>query len=217
MFKRFNIDSRHKRIVLSCIALVTALLISVLQRTDDGDATANKNAVAPPPAISESASGSASSQPAKPALTRARQAKTPVKSREEAIARAVSWLKGQEGGKHHGHTIARHVGKSYAELEDRLVRDDKSIASGFTDMNTAAVAIARTIRHKPNNNRVRSWLGNDESKRRLALRRLFEKPIGRIVYRGGDRRQGNTAVVVLTKWTTNGKLGYRLLTAYVEK
>lgn len=58
---------------------------------------------------------------------------TLVRNRDDAVARAVRWLKAQESGKHRGHTISRHVGKSYADLEDRIRRDNKRIASGFFD------------------------------------------------------------------------------------
>lgn len=211
MFKRFNITPRTQRILLSCIALATAFLIAVLQEKDP-------EAGKPPVEIQDSAATSPSSisTPPKTAVAQARQ-QTPVRNRDDAVARAVRWLNAQEGGKHRGHTIARHVGKSYEQLEDRIQQDNKGVASGFFDLESAAVAIVRTINHKPNKPRVRKWLDDQDSKRRLALRRFFDKPIGRIAYRGGDRRQGNTAVVVLTKWTSKGKQSYRLLTAYVEK
>ena len=116
-----------------------------------------------------------------------------------------------------GHTIARHVGRSCNDLKDRIRQDTESVASGFFDTESASIAIVRTNIHKPNKPRVQKWLAVKDSMRCLALRRFFDKPIGRIAYRGGDRRQGNTAEVVLTKWTSKGKQSCRLLTAYVEK
>jgi hypothetical protein len=206
MLKRFNIDIKTQRIILSVIALATALLIAFLQGDDPRDAKGVADAIAPPAEASEAQQQTADARSV-----------TPVRNRDDAVARAIRWVKAQEGGKHRGHTIARHVGKSYEDLEGRIERDNKRVESGFFDMETAAVAIVRTINHKPNKPRVQKWLMDNDSRRRLALRRFFDKPIGRIVYRGGDRRQGNTAVVVLTKWTSKGKQTYRLLTAYVEK
>lgn len=207
MFKRFKITPRTQRILLSCIALATALLIALLQEKDPEAAKTPAEAA-----------GSMVAAPASSATPNAEARKpTPVRDRKDAIDRAVRWLEAQEGGAHRGHTIARHVGKSYDQLEERIQRDDKRVVSGFFDLETAAIAIVRTINHAPNKPRVRKWLDDKDSQRRLALRRLFDKPIGRIVFRDGDRRQGNTSVVVLTKWTSEGKQSYRLLTAYVEK
>lgn len=196
--------------MLSCIALGTALLIAFLQEKPP------EGGNAPVEVQDTAAITSPSSAPSAAPAAQARQ-QAPVRNRDEAVERAVRWLKAQEGGKHRGHTISRHVGKSYDDLEGRIQRDNKRVASGFFDLESAAVAIVRTINHKPNKPRVRKWLDDNDSQRRLALRRFFDKPIGRIAYRGGDRRQGNTAVVVLTKWTNKGKQSYRLLTAYVEK
>lgn len=210
ILKRLGLTSRAQRMSLSLIALALAAVILVLQGEDGGprDATAApSDEVAAAPGIELSP---------KPTTAAAGQKVARAKTREEAVAQAVRWLKGQEGGKHRGHAIARHVGKSDRALRDRLARDGKSIASGFYDIETAAVAIVRTIRHGPNDQRIKRWLNDDESRRRLAVRRAFDKSIGRIVYRGGDARDGKTAVAVLTKWRTRDKTSYRLLTAYVE-
>jgi hypothetical protein len=110
-----------------------------------------------------------------------------------------------------------HDGKSDKQLKQRLERDNKSVASGFYYLETAAVAIVRTIRHKKSDSRVRRWLGDNDSQRRLALRRAFEKPVGRIVCRDGAARDGKGVVAVLTKWQSKGKTSYPLLTAYVER
>ena len=187
-----------QRISLSLIALLLAIVIGVLQGEPEVDAA---QPIASPP--SDVASGA---EPARSATTR-----------EQAVAKAVRWLERQEGGKHRGHTIDRHVGKSDRQLRERLEREGKSVVSGFYDLETAAVAIVRTIRHKPNDQRVKRWLGDDDSNRRLALRRGFDRAIGRIVYRDGNARDGNTAVAVLTKWRESGRTSYRLLTAYVER
>ena len=197
MLGRFGISPRLQRISLSLIALFLAIVIAFLQGEPEVDAA---HPVAPPSA-------------AAPAGVETARATT----REQAIAQAIRWLKAQEGGKHRGHTIERHVGKSDRALRDRLRREGKSVVSGFFDLETAAVAVVRTIRHKSNHERVKRWLDDDDSKRRLALRRSFKKAIGRIVYRDGNARDGKTAVAVLTKWRERGRTSYRLLTAYVER
>lgn len=205
-FGRFRMTSKTQRIVLSIAALFIAILIGVLQGDED------------PRVAVERAQAKSSAAETKPVdASDATASANKVKSREEAVANAIRWLESQEGGKHRGHAIARHVGKSEAELRERIDRQDISAASTFFDLKTAAVAIVRTIRHKPNDAKVRQWLGDDENRRRLALRRVFDKPVGRIVYRSGKAETGYGAVAVLTKWRDGQKTGYRLLTAYVER
>lgn len=215
LFRRFGISSRAQRITLSVIALLLALVIAFLQ----DDQGAAREATAPAMRDSGAATAASPTEAAgrqiapQPQQTQVRAQQT---ERERAVATAVRWLKGQEGGKHRGHAIARHVGKSDAQLRARLERDGKSVVSGFYDIEAAAVAIVRTIRYSPNDRRVQRWLKDDESRRRLALRRTFDRPVGRIVYRDGGARDGATTVAVLTKWRESGRIGYRLLTAYVE-
>ena len=193
LFRRFGISSKTQRIVLSVIALFLALLIGFLQE---------EPASAPP----DSAAHSVESAPAA----------TPAKDRAEAIATAIKWLESQEGGRHGGHAIARHVAKSEDDLRRSLQNSDISAASAFYDLEPAAVAIVGAVRHQPNDAGVRGWLADDATKRRLALRRSFEQPIGRIVKRNGEASHGKSAVAVLMKWREDGRPGYRLLTAYVE-
>lgn len=193
LFRRFGISSKTQRITLSVIALVLALVIGFLQEK-------------PTPTQPDSAAQGAATAPAG----------APARDRADAVAKATQWLESQEGGRHGGHAIARHVGKSEDDLRRRLRNSDISVASGFYDLETAAIAIVRTVHHKPNDARVQRWLNDDADKRRLALRRSFDKPIGRIVKRNGAASHGKSAVAVLTKLREDGRPGYRLLTAYVE-
>lgn len=216
MFRRFGITSRTQRIALSVIALCLAVAIGLLKEKPD----ATESVVADQVQSGQTQPSRTQPGQVEPATSEARNADAPrarISSREQAIEQAVRWLKAQEGGRHRGHAIARHVGRSEQDMRARLEREDKNVISGFYDLETAAVAIVRTIRHKPNDERVRRWLDDDASRRRLALRRMFEEPVGRIVYRNGDSRDGKTAVAVLTKSQDGGKAGYRLLTAYVER
>ncbi len=207
MFRRFGMTSRTQRIVLSLIALGIAVLITQLQ----GGA---RDVAAPAGHIADQ-SGPPATQP-RQSPPAANMPPTEAQSRADAVAKAVVWLENQEGGPHRGHAIARHVGKTDSELRDRLEREGKSATSAFYDLETAAVAILRTVRHESNVAQLQSWLADDESQRRLALRRAFTKTIGRVVYPDGVGRHGHTAVAVLTKERSNGQTTYRLLTAYVE-
>ena len=211
MLSRLGLTSRSQRIILSLIAIGLTGLIVLLQ--DDRQAAAPAaNAASQANGGQQAGSQTVGGRQAEVEVARTDDAK--ASQRREAIAKAVRWLKSQEGGPHGGHTIARHVGRTDAEMRERIDREGKSIVSGFYDLETAAAAIVRTIRHKPNDDRVRRWLGDDSSKRRLALRRQFNKAVGRIVYRDKPARDGRTVVAVLTKRREGG--GYSLLTAYVE-
>ncbi len=202
ILNRLGMTSRQQRIALSTIALGLAIIIALLQ----GDNGTGRDAAAPAGRTLQPAE---TARPGQPDAGR-------DEARAAAVAKAIRWLELQEDGAHHGHTIARHVGKSDADLRARIDREDIAVASGFYDLETAAVAIVRTIRHEPNDRRVRKWLDDDQSKRRLALRRSFTKPLGRIVHRDGGARDGKSVVAVLAKQRTGQKAEYRLLTAYVE-
>ncbi len=141
MFTRFNIDIKAQRIIFSFIALGVALLVAFLQGDDLRLAKAMTESATRPPVEAQQQTAEARSV-------------TTVRSRDNAVAQAVRWLKAQEGGKHRGHTIARHVGNPYDDLEDRIKRDSKRVASGFFDTESAAIAIVRNINHKPNKPRV---------------------------------------------------------------
>ena len=202
MFRRFGISSRTQRILLSGIALGITLLIIVLK--DDGRAPPAGQPLQVP-ALGGTPATATDANPPK------------AETREEAVALAIRWLRSQEGGGHRGHAIARHVGKTDAELRARVEADGLEAASTFYDVETAAVAIVRTIRHEPNDARLRRWLDDDATRRRLALSRAFARPIGRIAFSDGAHADGKTALAVLTKVEeSDGKTGYRLLTAYVE-
>ncbi len=63
-----------------------------------------------------------------------------------------------------GHTLARHVGLSDAELRERLRRDQRiSAASTYTDRATAEEAVAAAI--KAGRKRIDQWVSRDGSAR----------------------------------------------------
>ena len=114
-----------------------------------------------------------------------------------------------------GHTLARHVGKSDAELSQRLRQEPQiSAASTYTDRATAEQVVAETIeRHQK---RVDQWLDRQGSRPNLALdfhgdRR---KPIGRSLTRRRPQPIVCTDAVVVLRW--DGRDGFYVLTSYPE-
>ena len=128
-------------------------------------------------------------------------------------ADAVAWLDDQEGGRHRGHTVARHVGKTAQWLKQRLKRQPGiPAASSFADKLTAARAVRAVLRARANCGRLMRW-ARGVGKRRLRLSGCFARTIGTTVTRRAGRAlpAGCATVVlqrmgrdwaVLTAWPT---------------
>lgn len=112
-----------------------------------------------------------------------------------------------------GHTLARHVGKSDAQLRDRLAREQGiGIASTYLTRAFAERTIARTLREQES--RVREWAARSGRRPNLALdyRGRPGEVIGRSIRRGREPVSCTDAVVVL-RWSEGG---YYVLTSYPE-
>lgn len=114
-----------------------------------------------------------------------------------------------------GHLIARHVGKTDAELLQRL-KDNPKItgASTFTDRATAE-KVASEVLNDPNNKKIiQAWLSNPKIKSTLVLPYQGTEIIGRGVQRGSTTVEHMTnAKIVLKK---DGAGGF-ILTGYPTK
>jgi hypothetical protein len=121
-------------------------------------------------------------------------------------------LTANEGRPPLGHTIARHVGRTDADLRDRLEREPRiSAASTFPDMATAQCVIDRTLSLADSRRRIDRWLADDE--RTLVLRWRGRETVGRIMGRDGRLRTATEATVVLRK--VEGR-PWVILTAYPD-
>lgn len=115
-----------------------------------------------------------------------------------------------------GHTLARHVGKTDAQLRQRL-RDQPNIsaASTYPDRDTAELVVGRVLELQAD--RVRGWTRRRGARPNLAVRvaRLRGPPVGRVLGRGErSPRQAHGAVVVL-RWDAHAG-SYFVLTSYPE-
>jgi len=115
----------------------------------------------------------------------------------------------QEGG----HTLKRHVGRTDAELRDRLKHEPNiSAASTYTDRTTAEFAVGESIRQ--NQDRVQRWLDRPGRHPNLVLDYRADQPIGRTMNRGDSNSIPCSNAVVVLKWA--GSRHYYVLTSYPE-
>lgn len=112
-----------------------------------------------------------------------------------------------------GHTLARHVGRTDAQLRERL-EDDRGIstASTYATQAIAERTVARTLR--ANADRVEAWTARRGNRPNLALdyHGARGEVIGRSIQRGRAPVDCSDAVLVL-RW--DGRSSY-VLTSYPE-
>lgn len=113
-----------------------------------------------------------------------------------------------------GHTLARHVGRTDAELQERLARERGiSAASTYSDRAAAESTVARALAQ--NATRVQSWLSRAGPHPNLALDYHGAGiVIGRSLARGQRTSVPCRDAIVVLKWTGGGD--YYVLTSYPE-
>jgi len=115
-----------------------------------------------------------------------------------------------------GHTLARHVARTDAQLHDRLNRERQiSAASTYADRATAERVVGEAL--AASSDRIRSWSARGGRRPNLVLRYRGGRggPIGRSLERGdASPRPCHDAVVVL-RWDDR-RGGYVVLTSYPE-
>lgn len=114
-----------------------------------------------------------------------------------------------------GHTLARHVGRSDADLRERLRREPRiSAASTYSDRATAERVVARTLDRQ--RGRVEQWLARPGPRPNLALDYRGDKreSIGRSL----SRRSAQPVVCVdgVVVLRSDGGRGFIVLTSYPE-
>ena len=115
-----------------------------------------------------------------------------------------------------GHTLARHVGQTDAQLRQRL-RDQPAIsaASTYPDLDTAEQVVGRILEQQAA--RVRSWSRRRGSRPNLVLRGADPRgpPIGRVLARGRRTPMPARGAVVVLRWAP-GTGSFYVLTSYPE-
>ena len=115
-----------------------------------------------------------------------------------------------------GHTLARHVGKTDAELADRLRRERQiSAASTYTDRATAERSVGAAL--ADGRGKLASWMRRSGRRPNLVLHYVepSRRPIGRSLMRGRNRLVSCTRAIVVLRWDDR-KDRYYVLTSYPE-
>jgi Bacterial CdiA-CT RNAse A domain len=117
------------------------------------------------------------------------------------------------GGRIGGHTIARHVGKSEAELRARLVANPRiPAASSFTNLNVAESAISTALR--ANASRINIWSRSASTASKLELDYHLGTAVGKAVLRSTPGMVTLRGVRVVLRLQTFNGMPYYLLTAF---
>ena len=115
-----------------------------------------------------------------------------------------------------GHTLARHVGKSDAELAERLRRERQiSAASTYTDRATAERSVGAAL--AGGGGKLSSWMRRSGRRPNLVLHYVesSRRSIGRSLMRGRQRAVPCTRAIVVLRWHDR-KNRYYVLTSYPE-
>lgn len=112
-----------------------------------------------------------------------------------------------------GHTLDRHVGRSDAELQERLDRERNiSAASTWTDRATAEEVVSEALR--AGRGRIEKWMARGGRRPNLALHFDAGRTIGRSLRRGDSQVVPCTSAVVVLR--SDGADSFYVLTTYPE-
>jgi len=151
---------------------------------------------------------------------------TPVEHRAAApaaSARAVEPRRSESASAAHdlsadeamgGHTLQRHVGRSDADLIERLRREPQiSSVSTYTDRETAESVIGAALHS--NNRAFAAWRERSGRRPNFVLRYRADHVIGRSVARGHSTAVPCDRAVIVLRWD-DGRNRYYVLTSYPE-
>ncbi len=112
-----------------------------------------------------------------------------------------------------GHTLERHVGKTEAELAQRLDRDKRiSAASSFTYRSVAEAAIAEAMNR--NQSAIDSWVKSRSN--RYTIDYNANKTIGITMRRGASKATQTSRLRIVLQRSDKLPPGYFILTAYPQ-
>ena len=111
-----------------------------------------------------------------------------------------------------GHTLQRHIGKTDAELRERLQNESISADSTYLDRATAEMAVGAAVRE--NNRRIDNWLHRPGGHSNLVLDYDSSTPLGRSMRLNDAQSFPCSHAVVVLKWISPEQ--YYVLTSYPE-
>jgi hypothetical protein len=114
-----------------------------------------------------------------------------------------------------GHTLARHVGKTDAELLDRLRREPQiSSASTYTDRATAEIVVGAAL--SGSNRSFDAWRQRTGRRANFVLHYASRGVIGRSISRGRSESAPCEQALVVLHWD-EGRHRFYVLTSYPEE
>ncbi|MBC8725995.1 hypothetical protein F6X37_32020 [Paraburkholderia sp. 31.1] len=113
-----------------------------------------------------------------------------------------------------GHTLLKHVGRTEAQLRERLrLEPEKKVVSSFVNLEEAEWAISETMR--ANALQIHAW--TKAPNRVLTLRKDVGRKVGYALVRKIDRLVDSSKVEVVLKYGTYNGMPYYILTAMLDK
>jgi hypothetical protein len=114
-----------------------------------------------------------------------------------------------------GHTLLKHVGRTEAQLRERLVAEPKrTVVSSFTNKEMAEWAISETMR--ANAARIRNWIASAGAYSRLDMTHDVGRRVGYGVARDTGELASMSKVKMILLYQTYNGMPYYVLTAYLE-
>ena len=114
-----------------------------------------------------------------------------------------------------GHTLARHVGKSDAELRERLRREPNiSTASTYTDRAAAEAVVGQALSSAPRS--FDAWQHRTGRRPNFVLHVAADTVIGRSMTRGQREATPCRDALVVVRWDDRQERFY-VLTSYPEE
>ncbi|ADG16538.1 conserved hypothetical protein [Paraburkholderia atlantica] len=112
-----------------------------------------------------------------------------------------------------GHTLLKHVGRTEAQLRERLrLEPERKVVSSFVNLEEAEWAISETMR--ANASQIQAW--TKAPNRVLTLRRNVGRKVGYALVRKTDRLVDSSKVEVVLKYGTYNGMPYYILTAMLD-
>jgi hypothetical protein len=114
-----------------------------------------------------------------------------------------------------GHTLARHVGRTDADLAERLEHESISAASTYTDRGAAERAVGAAL--DANDRKVASWEHRTGRRPNLVLHYVDRSgvPLGRSLFRGQSATVPCDRALVVIRWDDRHGRAY-VLTSYPD-
>ncbi|MGF6809294.1 hypothetical protein OKW30_004420 [Paraburkholderia sp. Clong3] len=114
-----------------------------------------------------------------------------------------------------GHTLLKHVGRTEAQLRERLrLESEKKVVSSFVNLEEAEWAISETMR--ANALQIHAWT-KAAPNRVLTLRKDVGRKVGYALVRKTDRLVDSSKVEVVLKYGAYNGMPYYILTAMLDK